>query len=482
MVLIRYSNVIRVSNDRSRMDPIPSIRNPLRSLFRPAGSFLALLLVCGAGLSPARAQQEFQSEAKKEEFKSFSNTNINLGGMQPELRSPDSEAGEIRWSPQTGYYTVGGTLGGLQPEYAQEALDLMNRARASEVRGNERSALKDYKRVYKDYPASQYAPEARFRTASIFLDRGRYDRAFEELDIVLRGYPSYGKFNLLLGQQYEIASAYVNGHRRKILGFLPGWTNRDRGVQYFERLVFNAPFSDYAPLSLMSVAVTQLNQRNYAYAIDALDRLINAYPNSMVTSDAYLKLAETHGELVDGPLYDQGATREAISYFEDYLILFPRGSGLEEAEEGLDEMKEILSQSKFKMAEFYYKKRRNYAAAKVFYNEAITVAPNSQTAATSRTRLDEMEGKTEALREKQAEWLTEQIRKIDEGAARNAAARSAGQTAPTANPADASIDSEPAETETPASPEATPSGDESRDLTSGTTEPEKPKRKFLGIF
>ena len=44
----------------------------------------------------------------------------------------------------------------------------------------------------------------------------------------------------------------------------------------------------------------------------------------MVTSDAYLKLAETHAALVDGPLYDQGATNEAISYFEDYLILFPR--------------------------------------------------------------------------------------------------------------------------------------------------------------
>ena len=39
-------------------------------------------------------------------------------------------------------------------------------------------------------------------------------------------------------------------------------------------------------------------------------------------------------------------------------------------------MKEILAQSKFKMAEFYYKKRKNYPAARVFYNEAITVAPN----------------------------------------------------------------------------------------------------------
>ncbi|MEZ5277549.1 MAG: tetratricopeptide repeat protein [Opitutaceae bacterium] len=443
---------------------------------------LALLILIGLGSTALRAQQETPPvEKKKKEFKSFSNTNIDLDGMQPELRSPDSDVGEIQWSPATGYYTVGGTLGGLQPEYAQEALDLMNRARANEERGADRSALGDYKRVFKDYPASHYAPEARFRTANIYMERGRYDKAFEELDIILRGYPSYGKFNLLLGQQYEIASTYVNGYRKKIFGFIPGWTNQDRGIQYFERLVFNAPYSDYAPLSLMNVATAHLKGKDYAYAIDALDRLINAYPNSMVTGDAYLRLAQTHSGMVDGPLYDQGATREAISYFEDYLILYPKGTSLAEAEEGLGEMKEVLSQSKFKMAEFYYKKRRNYPAAKVFYNEAITVAPNSQTAATSRARLEELDSKEKALRQKQAEWLEKQIAKIDE-----AASKDPSRPTPNADPTTASISSPPdSNTGTPP-PQASPAPPppETRPASEGApaTETAKPKKKFLGIF
>ena len=190
-------------------------------------SLVMLTLVFGTNL--IRGQEEFEEE-KKVEFKSYSNTNINLGGVQPELRQPDGEAGAIRWSPESGYYTVGGTLGGLQPEYAQEALDLMNRARAAEERGSQRAALSDYKRVFKNYPASQYAPEARYRTGIIYMERDRYDRAFEEFDIILRGYPTYGNFNLLLGQQYQIASAYVNGYRRKIFGIIPGWTNRDKGA------------------------------------------------------------------------------------------------------------------------------------------------------------------------------------------------------------------------------------------------------------
>ena len=31
------------------------------------------------------------------------------------------------------------------------------------------------------------------------MERERYDKAFEEFDIILRGYPTYGQFNLLLG-------------------------------------------------------------------------------------------------------------------------------------------------------------------------------------------------------------------------------------------------------------------------------------------
>lgn len=470
-----------------RMHIVPLHSSPQQSRRRIRSVPALLLMALALGFPLAQAQQEIKpEEEKKPEYKSYSNTNIDLGGMQPQLRSPDSEAGEIRWSAATGYYMVGGDIGGLQPEYAQEALDLMNRARADEERGNERSALKDYKRVFKKYAASPYAPEARYRTGLVYMKKERYDKAFEEFDIVLRGYPTYGQFNLLLGQQYEIASAYVNGYRKKLLWVIPGWTNSDRGVQYFERLVFNAPYSDYAPLSLMNVAVTQLKEKNYPYAIDALDRLINAYPNSMVTSDAYLKLAETHAALVDGPLYDQGATNEAISYFEDYLILYPQGSGLAEAENGLAEMKEILAQSKFKMAEFYYKKRTNYPAARVFYNEAITVAPNSETATTAGERLEEIETKSVALRQKQAEWLMKQMEKIDKAAAKRKASEPPAQSDPT----EVTIESAPSETDAPTAPPSTapdtapapePPPTESTQSAAEEPEPAK-KKKFLGIF
>jgi outer membrane protein assembly factor BamD len=128
-------------------------------------------------------------------------------------------------------------------------------------------------------------------------------------------------------------------------------------------------------------------------AIDALDRMVNNYPQSLLAPDAYLKLGQTHATLVDGPYYDQAATNEAITYFTDFMLLFPSDAGVAAAEKGLDGMKNMLAESKMKIGDFYFYKRSNYTAAKVFYNEAITSYPESPIAGRAKLRLVDVEAK-----------------------------------------------------------------------------------------
>lgn len=280
---------------------------------------------------------------------------------------------------------------GLKPAEAKEAQAKFEHARKLEEAGKYGSALKAYKKVYKEFPRSPVAPEAYHRTAIIHVRENNLPRAFEALDVILRAYPSYGHFNELVSEEYRIAYEMIKGHRRKMFGLLPGFANRDRGIQYFERLVINAPYSDYAPLALMNIAEQHNLEGRPEFAIDALDRLITNYPNSIVTSDAYLRLAQVHEKLVDGPLYDQSSTKESLNSYQDFLILFPKDPDVAEAEAGQARMKEMLAQSRLKIADFYYFKRQRYQAARVFYNEAITIAPTSESATLARERLAQVE-------------------------------------------------------------------------------------------
>jgi outer membrane protein assembly factor BamD len=320
-----------------------------------------------------------------------------LAALGALLLSPARLAADLIWTPQGGWKMEGGVLGGLDTPDGRHALDYMNKGRTAEEAGRNNRARKDYEEVSKKYPNSVFAAEALYRTGAIYQKQRKYYKAFDTFQAMVTRYPSSEKFNQVIGEQYRIASQLFEGKRNYIFTWLPGFKNKEKAIGYFETIVHTAPFSDYAPLALMNAARGYHMINATEAAIDALDRMINTYPRSVLTPDAYLKIAQTHASLVDGPYYDQASTKEAITYYEDYMILFPGDAGMASAEKGLTEMKTVLAKSKLTLADYYYKYRKNYKAAKVLYNEAITVYPDSELATQARARLVDVDAKLEQV-------------------------------------------------------------------------------------
>jgi outer membrane protein assembly factor BamD len=300
---------------------------------------------------------------------------------------PARLAADLVWTPEGGWKIDGGVISGLSSEDSRKALELMNKARAAEENHHYSSALRSYAKVTKRFPNSVYAPEAFYRSAYIRLARRQYVKAFLAFQEIVMRYPNTSKFNQVIGEQYRIATALLDGARNRGWLILPGFKNREASIGLFEQVQVNAPYSEYAPLALMSEAKGFQLFGAYEESIDALDRMINTYPKSLLTPDAYLKLAQAYAALVEGPNYDQTSTKEAITYFQDFVILYPGDPNIAAAEKGLAEMKGVLAESKLRIADYYLKYRKNYKAARVFYNEAITDYPDSAVATRARAQL-----------------------------------------------------------------------------------------------
>jgi outer membrane protein assembly factor BamD len=299
---------------------------------------------------------------------------------------------DLVWTPQGGWQLEGGALSGLAETEGHNAIDLMNKGRAAEEKGSYGTALSNYSKVAKRYPNSIWAPEALYRSAHLRFLRREYYKAFDDYQGIISKYPNMKRFEEIIGEQYRIATALLNGARsRFFFTLIPGFTNREKGVQYCEQIVVNAPYNAYAPLALMESSSGQRRAGNIEEAIDALDRFINNYPQNIMAPDAYLGLAKLNALLVDGPAYDQASTNEAITYYQDFMILFPSDHNIGVAEKGLADMKTTLAESKITMADFYFYKRSNFVAARVLYNEAITSYPDSDVATLAKKRLAEVE-------------------------------------------------------------------------------------------
>jgi len=300
---------------------------------------------------------------------------------------------DLVWTEDTGWRVEGGALMpliGIEEGEAANAIELMNDAKQAYDNDKEWSALSTYKSVYKKYPKSILAPEAHFQRGIIYTETHQFEKANKEFDKIIRRYPDYEKFNQVIGRIYTIGEKIVQGERPHYWGLIPGFRNYELGSKILEGIIEKAPYSEYAPIALMNIAIIAQKRNRPEEAIDALDRLINNYPQNTFAQDAYLNLATTYADLVQGADYDQGATREAISYFEDFITLYPNSPASVEAEAGLQRMQNTLAKSKLILGDFYYKYRNNNRAALVLYNEAITTDPRSASAEKAQEMIDKI--------------------------------------------------------------------------------------------
>jgi outer membrane protein assembly factor BamD len=272
-----------------------------------------------------------------------------------------------------------------------EAAAMLETGKYQLASGSRFSASRTFKSIIRNYPTAPAAAEARFLAAEILILKGRYAKAFEQLQDIVDDQPGYQNFDDVIRTQFDCATALMEGARGRLLWVIPGFKQYGKAIDQFEQIVRNAPYSPYAPLSLMNVALIADKQEEPEIVIDALDRLINYYPQSMLAPDAYYNMAETYANLVKGPEYDQGATRDAISYYEDYLILFPESEYLKEVEANLERTEDLLARSRLNLGDFYYNYRSNNTAALVYYNETVTIAPDSDAAQEAKQRIADIE-------------------------------------------------------------------------------------------
>ncbi len=272
-----------------------------------------------------------------------------------------------------------------------EATELLELGKGEFENKNLSKASKIFKRIAKNYPSTKAASEALYLSGRVMMNQGQWTNAFELLQQIIDKHPNYPNFDQVIGAQFECATALMKGSPGKRFGIISTFKKYNKSITFFETIVQKAPYSDYAPLSLMNVAIVAQKMKNSEVAIDALDRIINDYPQSNLKADAYYNLAKTYASLTQSHQYDQGSTRQGISYYEDFLALFPDSEYVSEVEANLDELENTLAKSRFEIGNFFYFHRNNNTAAIVFYNEAITIAPESISAAEAKERLADIE-------------------------------------------------------------------------------------------
>ncbi|MDR2377592.1 MAG: outer membrane protein assembly factor BamD [Puniceicoccales bacterium] len=261
-------------------------------------------------------------------------------------------------------------------------------------RGEARRARRLFQQLENARDAT-WSPLALWQIASIYEVSHQYLYAVNQLRKILDQYPDYEYFNDVVERIFQIAAQLQSGQRPHYFGLIPGFRDPKSAIDFYQNVVQRAPSSPWSAQALLCIAQIEREQKRPHKAIEALDRLMDRYPQSALAPEAYLFTAEIYESLVLSPEYDQGALGEALSYYEDFSFLFPEHEKCRWAQGQIAHLKASLARAKIHMGDFYYFSQNNWPAADLLYGEALVLHP-------SREIVEEIETKRQWLRQGQS--------------------------------------------------------------------------------
>ncbi|MDR0535103.1 MAG: tetratricopeptide repeat protein [Puniceicoccales bacterium] len=317
------------------------------------------------------------------------------------------------------------------------ALANLTQARRSQLAGNNSSALSDYETLAFDHAGSDIAAESLFQSGIIHAKRSELREAFDAFDKLTRSHPDFDRFDNAVAWQYQIALAAKTGHRPYLWGVIPWFTDPVAAVGWFEKVSRTAPFGALAAQAIFDKGTLALERGQTDEALDAFDRVIWDYPHSPLVPEAWLALARTretdipghdiepapdgvatdptgktapatggstppapsrskdaalkndleNNHKITGHEWDQGATRDALAYYNEFIRRYPKHPKVGYAVRNAARMREILARNRYDLGLFYFEHRNNPRAAALFFHEAINIAPESAVARESNKRI-----------------------------------------------------------------------------------------------
>ena len=168
-------------------------------------------------------------------------------------------------------------------------------------------------------------PESIYRAAMIREKQGDWKKSFDHLQLIAKAYVRYD-FERVASSLMRIAEQIATEDLPKKWGVVPRLRSGAEDRERFNQIVELSRGPKFAPRALFVLAEISLKDDKIDEAVDALERLVNYYPDHYHCEKAYFMLGEIYQGFVSGPSYDQGATLQALNYYEDYLILFEHSS------------------------------------------------------------------------------------------------------------------------------------------------------------
>jgi len=254
--------------------------------------------------------------------------------------------------------------------------------------GRNRAGFKASVRWLRSNLNSESRARGLFLAGEALFGFGNRIKAFYYYDELMDTYPDSRLFYPALERQFRIASDYLNGYRRRLLG-MAVLDTEDEAVEMLYRIQQRSPGSQLAEKALLTTADHYFDQRDFELAYDAYDAYAKQYPRSPVYERVKLQQAFASLAQFRGVKFDGTNLIDARSQLSDYIINSPEKSSQENIPTIIENIDKTFARKLYYTADFY-RRTHEPEAAVYTYRYLINAYPESPEASQAKNRLDKM--------------------------------------------------------------------------------------------
>ncbi len=257
-----------------------------------------------------------------------------------------------------------------------------------------KEAIREFRKLLKNYPRSVEAPDAQYYIAKVFELEGDLMEAYKQYQKVVDRYPFSERSGEIVQQQYDIAVKMLEGEQQRgmLKEFIAGSGPDYNVIEVFRTVIKNAPYGALAAVSQYKIGLYLMEKGMYPEARDEFEKVINDYPTSEWVKPAQYQIAVADSKRSGKPAYDQRVTASAKEEFEEFLEVYPDAELSENAKAEIDRLKEKEAENNFVIAQFYEKQKR-FDSAKIYYQIVVDEYPTSKWSSKSLKRIRELNKK-----------------------------------------------------------------------------------------
>lgn len=255
--------------------------------------------------------------------------------------------------------------------------------------------------LQQDFPERVGPDLERFALAEREYWRDRYTKAAARYEKLLKDDPGSEFADAAMDRQFEIASAYLGGRKKTVLGLfrIRGYAE---GVEIMERLSDRAGLDDPNGIGLkaaIAVAEHYEARDKYMEAYLKWSEIASYWEMGPVGKRAILQMAENNLAAYNKPperrrpLLDASKLVTARIYYERFAMRYPEDATEHDVPAKLEQIDEQMAYKQYTIAR-YYQRVRKVTAAHLYYDMIIENWPDTEAAEMAAQARQELADRT----------------------------------------------------------------------------------------